>query len=413
MFRDYGEEYIEKYNPSLQQIKLIRAIRICKTPALGGHLITCKDCDHKHYVYNSCGHSHCMLCQSIKREQWVDKLKTSLLDVPYVHAVFTLPHQLNGLARSNEKEIYSLIMRASWITIKDVMENQGGTPGMTSVLHTFGSKMNYHIHVHSLVTFGGLGWDGKWVYPSKKKTFESYRTMCSKYRSVFLKELDKLYKSGKIVYHQDYDDIIKEVQKVRWVVHTTYPTMNTTIIANYLAKYINRVAVSNKRLDYVKDSECVVLLYNEYKNQESGKVSPKAYLYLEPLVAIEQILQHVLPKHFQKSRRHGLHNANTNIKKAIPDALKNNLATIRTIMEIITHLSNLKPFECDNCKSTNFTIEEIHPNKTWIYKFFTLKSIRAPPLKKQHIKIVNKTTKVKSIASEAVIDLKKNTAKQA
>jgi hypothetical protein len=300
LFRDYGEEYIEVYKPTLQQIKLIRAIRICKTPALGGHLITCKDCDHKHYVYNSCGHSHCMLCQSIKREQWVDKLKASLLDVPYVHAVFTLPHQLNGLARSNEKEIYSLIMRATWLTIKELMESQGGTPGMTSVLHTFGSKMNYHIHVHSLVTFGGLDKTGNWVYPSKKKTFESYRAMCSKYRSVFLRELDKLCNAGKIIYHQDYTTVIKEVEKVRWVVHTTYPTMNTTIIADYLAKYINRVAVSNKRLDYIKDSECVVLLYNEYKKQESGKVAPKAYLYLEPLVAIDQILQHVLPKHFQK-----------------------------------------------------------------------------------------------------------------
>jgi hypothetical protein len=187
LFRDYGEEYIDKYKPNLQQIKLIRAIRVCKTPALGGHLITCNDCAHKHYVYHSCGHSHCMLCQSIKREQWVDKLKASLLDVPYVHAIFTLPHQLNGLVRSNEKEIYSLIMRVSWLTIKEVMEGQGATPGMTSVLHTFGSKMNYHIHVHSLVTFGGLNKDGKWVYPIKKKTFESYRAMCAIYRTVFLR----------------------------------------------------------------------------------------------------------------------------------------------------------------------------------------------------------------------------------
>ena len=103
LFRDYGEEYIRIYNPTLPQIKLIRAIRVCRTPALGGKVIICKDCGHKHYIYKSCGHSQCMLCQSIKREQWIDKLKASLLAVPYVHVVFTLPHQLNGLARNKQK----------------------------------------------------------------------------------------------------------------------------------------------------------------------------------------------------------------------------------------------------------------------------------------------------------------------
>lgn len=334
-----------------------------------------------------------MLCQSIKREQWVDKLKASLLEVPYLHAVFTLPHQLNGLARSNEKEIYSLIMRVSWLTVKEIMEDQGGTPGMTSVLHTFGSKMNYHIHVHSLVTFGGLDKDGKWIYPKNKNTITSYRVMCSKYKKVFLTELDKLFKNGKIIYHQDYANVIKEVERVRWVVHTTHPTMDTTIIADYLAKYINRVAVSNKRLDFIKESECVVLLYNEYKNQEAGKIAPKTYLYLEPLVAMEQILQHVLPKHFQKSRRHGLHNANTTIKKLIPDKLKNNLATIRTLMEIITHLSKLKPFECDKCKSVNFTSERIRPNKTWIHKFLNHKYLRTPPIIKTSENLLHNSIK--------------------
>jgi hypothetical protein len=403
LFRDYGEEYIEKYKPSLQQIKLIRAIRICKTPALGGHLITCTDCDHKHYVYNSCGHSHCMLCQSLKREQWVDKLKASMLKVPYVHAIFTLPHQLNGLARNNESEVYSLIMKVSWLTIKAIIAKQGGIPGMTSVLHTFGSKMNYHIHVHSLVTFGGLNKDGLWVYPCKKQTLDSYRSICSMYKTIFLIELDKLYQSGKIVYHQEYSSLIKEVEKLRWVVHTTRPTMDTNIIADYLAKYINRIAVSNKRLDYVKASKIIVLLFNDYKNQEAGKVAPKAYINLEPLVALEQILQHVLPKHFQKSRRHGLHNSNTNIKKAIPDALKNNLATIRTIMEIITHLSNLKPFECDNCKSTNYSIEEIRPNKTWIHKFLNANNLRAPPLKTIIKKSANKIKECRPFDGEAML----------
>jgi hypothetical protein len=354
-----------------------------------------------------------MLCQSIKREQWVDKLKTTLLKVPYVHAVFTMPHQLNGLARSNEKEIYSLIMKAAWFTIKTIMEKQGATPGMTSVLHTFGSKMNYHIHVHSLVTFGGIDKNGKWVYPIKKKLLESYRVMCATYKSVFLKELDKLFQLGKLTYYQDYTAMIKEVEQLRWVVHTTHPTMDTSIIADYLAKYINRIAVSNKRLNYVKDTQSVGLLYNDYKNQEAGKIAPKGYTYLHPLVAIEQILQHVLPPYFQKSRRHGLHNANTTIKKSLPDALKNNMATIRTIMEIITHLSSLKPLECEKCLSTNFSIEEIRPNKTWILQFLNPKNLRAPPINNQPIVNEKNTTFYQNCAGEALVSISNKHPKNA
>ena len=144
LFRDYGEEYIQQYEPSYQQIKLIRSMRVCKTPALGGRSIVCKSCQTHHYIYHSCGHSHCPICQSIKREQWADKLNAELYKVPYVHTIFTLPHQLNGLAHQNESEIYSLLMKTAWQTIKVLTHNPnnlGALPGMIAVLHTFGSDM--------------------------------------------------------------------------------------------------------------------------------------------------------------------------------------------------------------------------------------------------------------------------------
>ncbi|MBK8055994.1 MAG: transposase zinc-binding domain-containing protein [Saprospiraceae bacterium] len=241
MFRDYGEQYIEIYKPSHEQIKLIRAIRVCKTPALGGTIIRCNDCGHKHYIYHSCGHSHCMICQSIKREQWVDKLRNKLLKIPYVHTIFTLPHQLNNLARNNESVIYSLIMKVAWMTIKNIGSKSGYTPGMTSILHTFGSDMKYHIHVHALVTFGGLSDDGAWIYPKDKHKLDKYRSICASYKAIFIKELRTLHKSGKINYHNDFEALISEVEKIRWVVHSTRPTMDTKIIEDYLAKYINPV----------------------------------------------------------------------------------------------------------------------------------------------------------------------------
>jgi Putative transposase/Transposase zinc-binding domain len=361
LFRDYGEEYILNYNPSFQQIKLIRAIRLCKTPALGSTVITCKDCGQKHFIHQSCGHSHCMICQSIKREQWVDKLKAQLLKVPYVHAIFTLPHQLNGLARSNEAIIYSIIMKSAWLTIKAIGNKQHSTPGMTSILHTFGSDMKYHIHVHALVTFGGLDSNGEWIYPKYKDKLDRYRSICAIYKAIFLKEISRKNILAKLKYHADLPTLLADVAKLRWVVHATYPTMDTTIIENYLAKYINRIAVSNKRLQYIKENQSVSLIYNDYKIQLSGQPAPKAFKNMEPLVAINQIMQHVLPPYFQKSRRHGIHNAATKIKAIIPAILLRNGTTIRTIFQIITDLLKLNPFRCDNCGSSNHVISSILP----------------------------------------------------
>jgi hypothetical protein len=320
-----------------------------------------------------------MLCQSIKREQWVDKLKSKLLKVPYVHTIFTLPHQLNSVARNNESVIYSLIMKVAWMTIKNTGAKSGYTPGMTAILHTFGSDMKYHIHVHALVTFGGMSKSGAWIYPKDKHKLDKYRSICASYKAIFIKELRTLHKTGKINYHNDFDVLIAEVEKIRWVVHSTRPTMETKIIEDYLAKYINRIAVSNKRLDYIKDSKKVILLHNDYTNQQAGQVAPKAYKIMEPLVAIDQILQHVLPPHFQKSRSYGIHNHSSKLKTTIPDAVKRNSQTIRTVFEIISELMKLHPYKCEKCGSDHHYIEEIKPDKSWMLTYINNQIPRPPP----------------------------------
>lgn len=320
-----------------------------------------------------------MICQSIKREQWIDKLKSQLLKVPYIHTVFTLPHQLNTVARNNEALIYSLIMKVAWMTVKSIGTKSNYTPGMTSILHTFGSDMKYHIHVHALVTFGGLSDEGVWIYPKEKHKLDKYRSICANYKAIFIKELESLHRAGKIIYHQDFGTLIEDVKKIRWVVHSTRPTMDTKIIEEYLAKYINRIAVSNKRLDYIKDAEKVIILYNDYKNQQSGQTAPKAYKIMEPLVAMNQILQHVLPLYFQKSRRYGIHHNASKIKNTISDALKRNGQTIRTVFEIITELTKLNPYNCEKCGSDSYYIVEIKPDKIWVQLFITVPSTRPPP----------------------------------
>lgn len=155
--------------------------------------------------------------------------------------------------------------------------------------------------------------------------------------------------------------------------------MDTKVIEDYLAKYINRIAVSNKRLDYIKDSEKVILLHNDYKNQQSGQPAPKVYKILDPLVAIDQLLQHVLPSYFQKSRRYGIHHNSSKLKATIPDTVKRNGQTIRTTIEIITELQKANPYQCEICTSKDHTIETINPDKSWIKTYLTPAIPRAPP----------------------------------
>lgn len=361
-------------------------MRMCKTPALGGRAIVCKSCDHHHYIYHSCGHSHCPICQSIKREQWVDKLKNELLNTAYIHMVFTLPHELNGLARNNKKVIYSLIMQSGWKTVKVLSKeknNIGGLPGMISVLHTFGSDMKYHIHTHCLVTFGGLDENGNWQLPKRKEKIARYRQIKGTYKKVFLEGLSKLYRKSKIEYHMSYEELLEMVDGKTWVVHNTKPTMDTSVLEDYLARYINRVAVSNSKVEYIKEQSIVKLIYNDYANQKEGEAAPKKKKKIDPLVFIDQFMQHVLPPSFQKSRRYGLHASSTKRKyqNILPDSIKRNGHHIRTVFQILTQLIKENPFHCEKCNSEKYEIVVIRPTKSWIHKYIQLPTSRAPPIK--------------------------------
>lgn len=318
-----------------------------------------------------------MICQAVKREQWIDKLKASLLDVPYMHCVFTVPHQLNSLCRQNQSAMYSLAMKVAWKTVKIIGVEQGYTPGMTSVLHTFGSDMKYHIHVHALVTYGGMSDKGDWIFPRAKSKLERHEKICKRYRTIFLKEIEIIHNKFKLNYHQDIDTLLNSIRNIRWVVNSTKPTMNTSIIENYLARYINRVAVSPNRLQYAKHLAEVNLIHNDYKNQITGKPAPKLIKNLQPLQAIHQILQHTLPSYFQKSRRYGLHNQSTTIKKRIPISLKRNGQTVRTVFEILTQILKLKSLRCENCGAEEMIKEKLYSDPYYTLQY--LNKLNKPP----------------------------------
>ena len=323
-----------------------------------------------------------MICQSIKREQWIDKLKIKLLKVPYCHVIFTIPHQLNGLAKANQSLIYNMILKVSWMTIRTVCKdnhNLGALPGMISVLHTFGSACNYHIHVHSLVTFGGVNNDEKWQYPIHNKRIAPFRQLCKTFKALFIVALTKEFQNGTVLYHLPLNEILHDLITKRWVVHSTRPSLDTNIIENYLARYINRIAVSQSRINYVKHTKEVHILFNDYKNQLPNQPAPKAIKTLDPLVAIDQIIQHTLPARLQKSRSYGLHNASNKLKNKIEQNYKRNGATIRTVFQIITHLMGLEKMKCEKCDSDDFTITEIKCDKNYIGTFLNNLQMRGPP----------------------------------
>lgn len=366
-------------------------MRVCKSPALGGRAIVCTSCDHHHYIYNSCGHSHCPICQTIKREQWIDRLKNELLNVPYVHMVFTLPRELHTLARHNKSVFYGMMLKIPWLTVKLLSEkksNIGGLPGMINVLHTFGSDMKYHIHTHCMVTFGGLDSDNIWQYPKRKDKIAKYRTINKTYRDIFIEHLEDAYASGRIGYEGDFEALITAVSAKDWVVHNTKPTLDTEILENYLARYINRVAISKSRVKYIKETSEVLILYNDYKNQEEGKAAPKKHKKLDPLSFIHQFVQHILPLYFHKSRRYGLHASaiKKKYKDTLPESIRRNGSTIRTIMQILTQLIKETPFECTNCKSKEYEIKLVQKDKEWIHRYIKVPTTRPPPPKiKPHI----------------------------
>lgn len=358
-------------------------MRVCRTPALGAKMIQCVDCGHQHYIYLSCGSTKCSICQTHKRDQWMERMSDELYDVPYVHLVTTLPEELRLVAKYNEKAMYNAILRVTNQTIQEVCgqeSNLGATVGMVSVLHTFGSDMKYHVHVHSLLTFGGIDREGKWRYPKRKKKLFSYIDFRTAYKDNFLTELAKLDDTGNLKKRPNHEETIAQLSKKTWSFFITAPTMQTESIELYLARYINRIAVTNSRLEYIKATKQVCLTYNDYSNQKEGQVAPKSTKSMDPLVFLHQYLQHVLPPYFHKVRRYGIqaYASRKRHRILIKEKLKRDGATIRLICGIISHMMGIEKYKCENCGSTNNSIIQIQADREYIKQYIRLPTIRSP-----------------------------------
>ena len=347
-------------------IGLIRAVRLCRTAALGGQRVTCLDCGAEHYRYFSCGHSHCPLCQGHRRRAWYEGVEAGLLRVAYLHVTFTLPHELNGICRLHPRALYGMLFRVAWRTLTELVT---GLPGMTAVLHTWGSDLKHHPHVHCLVTFGGLDKKrGQWQWPKYKDKLVGHRKLCNTFRANFLRRLKAwMTNSGPGIYHQSYGVLTAGLAQKRWVVNQQRPTLDAEVINAYLSRYICRIGISDRRLSYDATTQTVELTYKDYQRQVPGTAAPEATRQLPPLLAMANFLQHVLPAHFHRTRSYGLHAANT--RKRLGGLLENYVRqTPDTVLVVLRLLKEMLRRQlrdaCDRCGSdTPPVVELVAPDR--------------------------------------------------
>lgn len=311
--------------------------------------------------------------------QWQDKLANKILKCPYQHITFTMPHMLHTLAGNNPWRLYNILMRSAWKTLKKCAAssaNLGATPGAIMVLHTFGADLKYHVHVHGLVTFGGMDKNGHWMWPKRKNKIIPFRELRRTYRSVFIKNLENEY--HELDSNLPFEILKEDLFKKQWCVNAQPPTTNTRVIEQYLGRYICRVGLSKNRFKYDQTDQMVTLSFKDYRNKDktTGK-TPTGIKTMIPLVAIHQILQHCLPPYFQKCRYYGLHSSASYKKNYdhLPQKLKNNTHTIRTVFQIIKAMIGLEALKCTNCHKTNFVETIIKPDKSWITPFLVHPSI--------------------------------------
>ena len=315
IFRDHGAAWraANAGHISLNQFKVMSAIERCRTAALGGHVARCADCAHEHVAYNSCRNRHCPKCQSGAAKTWLAAREAELLPVRYFHLVFTLPRPIADIAHQNKREIYNLLMRVSADTVIKIAadpKHLGAKVGITSVLHTWGSAMTHHPHVHMIVPGGGLSADGsKWI-ASRKNFLLSVRVLSRLYRRLILEGLSKLHKAGKLQFFGDhaelddraaFDTFLQPLRKIHWVVYAKEPFAGPSAVLAYLSRYTHRIAISNSRLIRF-DERSVTFRVKDYRLKGAGRHTTMTLATPE---FIRRFLIHVLPRGQHRIRHYG------------------------------------------------------------------------------------------------------------
>ncbi len=355
IFREYGPEYIKTHKLSKEQWKVYNAIVSCKTQSLGIHTITCEECGETHIALNSCRNRHCPNCQAYAREKWIEKESSYILDCPYFHIVTTVPCELNEIFLYNSKICYDILFKATSEAILELSNDPkwlGAKVGITSVLHTWGQTIEFHPHVHSIVTGGGLR-NNKWIQ-SKKEYLFKVQVLSSLFRGKFLAML----KESTLTFPKDKENLrnkyefnkfLEPLYKKTWITYIEPPKGKPENVIEYIGRYSFRVAISNKRIKNIADGK-VTFEYKDYKDE--GKIK---LMTISAEEFIRRFLLHVLPNRFTKIRHYGiLSNRN---KSSIIKLCRILIGTLVNSDFTISVKRKIKEFICPCCGSKSFSYE--------------------------------------------------------
>lgn len=316
IFRAAGPAYRAAHagHLSLAQLKVMSAIEYCRTAALGGHVEACEDCGQWRIAYNSCRNRHCPKCQGAAARTWLAEREADLLPVGYFHVVFTLPAEVADIAFQNKALVYDLLFKAAsetMLTIAADPKHLDARIGITAVLHTWGSAMTHHPHVHMIVPGGGIAPDGSRWISSRPAFLLPVRVLGKLFRRLFLSRLVALHDAGQLAVFGAIAHIaerraflrhLSPVRKKRWVVYAKAPFAGPEAVLAYLSRYTHRVAISNSRLIRLDESG-VTFRYKDYRREGADR---QQLMTLATDEFIRRFLLHVLPKGFHRIRHCGL-----------------------------------------------------------------------------------------------------------
>lgn len=310
--------YIENSEQfTAHQKRVLRALAECRTMALGAHQIACKDCGMVQLACNSCRNRNCPNCQNREREAWLAARTEELLPVPYFHLVFTLPSELNDLCLHHPKVMYGLLFEATWYTVNKLGKDKkwlGAQMGMIAILHTWGSSLSLHPHLHCMVPAGGLDEKGKWKHSkSKGKYLFNRAVMGSVFRARFVKLMRKAIQKGQLP--RVKDALFKSLFEKEWITYAKRPFGHTNQILNYIGRYSHKIAIINHRLLEV-DEKTVQFSYKNYR--KGGEKEPMTLAVQE---FIRRFAMHIIAHKFVRIRHYGIL-SNRNKKQALIAAKK-------------------------------------------------------------------------------------------
>ncbi len=316
IFRDHGAAWRQRQagHLSLGQLKVMSAIERCRSAALGGHMLCCEGCAEIQIAYNSCRDRHCPKCQGSAARRWLENRQADLLPVEYYHVVFTLPAPISDIAYQNKAVIYDLLFKAAaetLLTIAADPKHLGARLGITAVLHTWGSALTHHPHIHCIVPGGGLSLDGERWVACKPGFFLPVRVLSRLFRRLFLEQLSAAHEAGRLQFfgqHQaladasDFASYLTPLRNIDWVVYAKQPFAGPEAVLAYLSRYTHRVAIANSRL-LACDERGVTFKWKDYRAKQADRHKTMTLTTDE---FMRRFLIHVLPRGFHRIRHYGL-----------------------------------------------------------------------------------------------------------